>query len=246
MIRRIWSGMTYLRSAWILCGEMRLRWVLFVPMLLNMVLGFLLLRYGLTGAVSHRLIDALAASANPITIFIFTIIVRFVDILVVVLVTYTAVRFGAILASPLYGFIAVRICDSLLPGQAIPMRSWWGDVRAAISYELKKIGLNVCFAGIALLLPFIPVFGPFIDVGWSMSVSMIIMCLDLTDASYSRRGQTLRARAVELLGVWPEALGFALIALPLVSIPVLNLLTLPWCCAAGMYLATEAHKRAAV
>lgn len=246
MLGRIWIGMSFLRRAWILCGELKIRWLLAVPIALNVVLVFLLFRYGLTGTLSRAVIDLIAAQVSTNTTVILTIVSRFVDILIVVLVTYTAVRFGAIVASPVYGVIAERVSDALLPGQNTPTRSWAADIWAAIGYESKKFVLSIAGAVIALFVSFIPLIGPSFNLGWSLFVAMTIVCLDFTDASYSRRGQSIRARLRELTHVVPEALGFALLALPLVSIPIVNLFTLPWCCAAGMYLATEAHRRAEV
>jgi CysZ protein len=244
MLARIWTGMTYLRRAWVLCGELKMRWLLAVPMVLNVALVFLLFRYGLMGAISRAVIDIIAEQVSTTATVLLTIVTRFVDILIVVLVTYTAVRFSAIIASPVYGVIAERVSDALLPGQTFPTRSWAADIMAAIGYESKKFILTLVGAGIALVVSFIPLFGPTLNVSWSIAVALTFVCFDFTDASFSRRGQNIRTRARELSRVLPEALGFAVIALPLVSIPILNLFTLPWCCAAGMYLATEAHRRA--
>ena len=246
MLQRFWNGMNYVRQAWTLCGSIGIRWMLFIPIVVNISLGFLLFRYGLTGEISRRIVDSLAQSASPTAMVIITLLSRFLDVIVFILVTYTAVRFGTVIASPLYGAIAERVCDTLLPDQDLPSRSWWADVAAAMGYEAKKIGLNVAFAVTALILSVVPVVGAVVDVAWTIAIALIFVCLDLTDASYSRRRQTFRRRGSELLKVFPEALGFALVVLPLVSIPIVNMFTVPWCCAAGMFLATEAHKRASI
>ena len=246
MLQRFWNGMQYVPHAWKLCGSIGIRWMLFIPIIVNISLGFLLLRYGLTGEVSRRIVDSLAQNASPGIMVFVALLARFLDVVVFILVTYTAVRFGTVIASPLYGAIAERVCDTLLPDQDLPSRSWWGDVTAAIGYEIKKIGLNIGFAIITLILSLVPVVGVIIDVGWTIGIAMIFVCLDVTDASYSRRGQTFRQRAAELKHVLPEAIGFVVVALPMVSVPVVNMFTVPWCCAAGMFLATEAHKRASI
>lgn len=244
MLTRFLSGTRYIRNAWHLCGTLGIRWMLFIPILLNGILGYLLLRYGLTGEVSRRIVDAIALRASPEATIAVTILARFVDVVVVIVTTYTAVRFGTVIASPLYGAIAERVCDAILPNQHLPTRSWLADIGAAIGYEAKKLVMNVACAAIAVMLPFIPVIGPVINVFWSITIALMFMCLDFTDASYSRRRQSLRQRGAELTQVLPEAVGFAVVALPFVSIPIVNLVTVPLCCAAGMFLATEAHRRA--
>ena len=244
MLTRFFSGTRYIRNAWHLCGTLGIRWMLFIPILLNGILGYLLFRYGLTGEVSRRIVDAIAERASPSATVAVTLLARLADIVVVLIAAYTAVRFGTIIASPLYGAIAERVCDTLLPNQQLPTRSWLADIGAAIGYEAKKLIINITCAVIALGLPFIPVIGPLINVFWSVTIALLFVCLDFTDASYSRRRQSLRQRGAELRQVLPEALGFAVVALPFVSIPIMNLVTVPLCCAAGMYLATEAHRRA--
>lgn len=245
MVRRFLTGMGFLAAAWGVCKRAGVRWLLFVPMLLNITFVALLWRYGLTGVLSHMLIDHLAQSTPPAYTAVLTIVSRFVDLIVFVLASYVTLRFGAVLCSPLYGALAERVALVLPGAEQLPRRSAWQDLVAAIGYEWKKLLMNGAFAFAAVLLAVIPGVGVVIDLGWSVLVGVFFVCLDYTDASFSRRGQSIRSRLKDLGQVMPEALGFALVALPLLSVPGLNLLTMPLCVAAGMLLAAEAHARAA-
>lgn len=245
MIRRFFHGMGFLLAAWGACRQARVRWLLFVPMLVNFACVAVLFRYGLTGVLSRWAVNQLALTLSPAYTAVVTIVARFVDIVVFVFVTYIALRFGAVLCSPLYGHIAEKVAGVTPGTHELPTRTAWADFVAALGYEWKKLGLSVLFAGSALLLAAIPGLGVVIDVAWGTLVGLVFVCLDYTDASFSRRRQTIRSRARELLAVFPEALGFALVALPLVSIPVVNLIAMPLCAAAGMLLAATAHNRAA-
>jgi CysZ protein len=216
--------------------------LLFVPILVNLTFVTLLWRYGLTGVASRWVIDQLALQLPPAWTALVTIVSRFVDIVVFVLASYVALRFGAVLASPLYGHIAERVALVLPDTGNLPQRTAWADFGAALQYEWKKLLISLCFAVGGLLLALIPGVGIVVDVGWSIVVGMFFVSLDYTDAWYSRRGYTIRQRLAELRGVTPEVLGFVTVAWPLLSLPGVNLLAMPLCAAAGMLVAAAAQR----
>jgi CysZ protein len=148
------------------------------------------------------------------------------------------VQFGAILGAPWYGNLTEQI-EHLRLGQLPVATPSLGralqDIWRAIAFQLKKLVLMVAIAIPLFLLNFVPL--PFVmqgisGMGWLLLAATLVG-LDFLDAPLERRRLSFRTK-VGLFGRnLPASASFSLVCLGLVSIPLLNLLAVPLCVAAG-------------
>jgi CysZ protein len=163
------------------------------------------------------------------------------------------VQFGAILGAPWYGNLTEQIEHlrmGQLPVAEMSLSRALQDIWRAIAFQLKKLILTVAIAIPLFLLNFIPlpvVMQSISGIGWLMLAALLVG-LDFLDPPLERRRLNFRTK----LGLFgrnlPASTSFSLVCLGLVSIPLLNLLAVPLCVAAGTlfscdrilpYLSTE-------
>jgi CysZ protein len=88
--------------------------------------------------------------------------------------------------------------------------------------------------GIGLLLvSLMPGIGTIIASVGGISLAALIVCLDFLDAPLERRRLSFREKLNLVFKSLPGSASFSLVCLGLVSIPLLNLLTIPLCVASG-------------
>jgi CysZ protein len=164
-------------------------------------------------------------------------ILRLILVLVLLLVTgFIFLQFGVLLGAPWYGKLSEEL-EMLRLGKLPPMESSLGstlrDVGRAILYELKKLVLLIGIGLPLLLFNILPGVGAAIASVGYITLTATIVCLDFFDSALERR----RLRFRQKLGVvWrslPGSAGFGLVCLALVSVPLINLLAIPVCVAAG-------------
>lgn len=147
-------------------------------------------------------------------------------------------QFGSILGAPFYGQLTEKL-ESLYLGpdgatpQALDSGNALQDIWRAILFELKKLLLIVGGGGLLFFANFVPGFGPLITTGGSLSLAVMLVCLDMLDAPLERRRLGFRQKLSIILRCLPASGSFGLICLGLVSIPLMNLLAIPLCVSAG-------------
>jgi CysZ protein len=161
-------------------------------------------------------------------------VLRLLLILGLLIVTgFVLTQFGVLLGSPWYGQLSEQL-EKIRTGKIeIIEVGFFSELGRAILYELKKL---VLIGGVGLLLlsfNFLPGIGTLgITIGWFVLTATII-CLDFFDAPLERR----RLRFCSKLGIvfrsLPASGSFSLVCLGLISIPLLNLFTIPLCVASG-------------
>jgi CysZ protein len=107
------------------------------------------------------------------------------------------------------------------------------DIWRAILFELKKIFLTIVIASPLLLANFIPGIGTIFAAVGGFCLTLTIVCLDFLDAPLERRRLSFRKKLTMIWHSFPASGGFGLVCLGLISIPLLNLITIPLCVAAG-------------
>jgi CysZ protein len=164
-------------------------------------------------------------------------ILRLILVLLLLLVTgFIFLQFGVLLGAPWYGKLSEEL-ELLRLGKLPPMEANLGsavrDVGRAILYELKKLVLLIGVGLPLLLFNLLPGVGTAIASVGYITLTATIVCLDFFDSAVERR----RLRFRQKLGVvWrslPASAGFGLVCLALVSVPLINLLAIPVCVAAG-------------
>jgi CysZ protein len=150
---------------------------------------------------------------------------------------FVLVRFGVVLGAPWYSQLSAQL-ELLRLGQAPPeagagFATALRDLGRALAFELKKL-LLVAVIGLALLLlNLVPVVGTLIgSAGW-IALGATIACLDFFDYPLERRLLSFRGKLGVIRKAMPASAGFGLICLGLVSIPFVNLLSIPLCVVAG-------------
>ncbi|MBE9141863.1 EI24 domain-containing protein [Planktothrix mougeotii] len=153
------------------------------------------------------------------------------------IIGFLLLQFGGILGAPWYGQLSEKVEElqtgqpAVLPPQTLT--SSIQDIGRAILYELKKIGLQILIGFPLLLLNFIPGFGTLLFTIGGIALASTIVCLDFLDSPMERRRFRFRDKLKMILRTFPASGSFALVCFGLVVIPLLNLLAIPVCIAAG-------------
>ena len=143
------------------------------------------------------------------------------------------VQFGVLLGAPWYGQLSEQL-EKLRTGQVhIIEVGIVRDIGRAILYELKKLVLVAGVGIILLLLNLVPGVGTLAATIGGFALAVTIVCLDFLDAALERRRLRFREKLSIVYRSLPASASFGLVCLGLVSIPLLNLLTIPLCVASG-------------
>ncbi|MGL6337576.1 MAG: EI24 domain-containing protein, partial [Waterburya sp.] len=84
-----------------------------------------------------------------------------------------------------------------------------------------------------LVINFFPGVGTLISTIGSLILTTTIVCLDFFDSCLERRRLQFRQKLSIVLKSLPASGSFGLICLGLISIPLVNLITIPLCVASG-------------
>jgi CysZ protein len=220
-----------------------------VPILVNVVIGILLyaglLVFGwdivtnLTVSLTNRLDNFIANLPAWLSVLDYLMVgINFLLhlLLVVGLLIITGfllVQFGVLLGAPWYGQLSEQL-EKLRTGQIHTVEvGIVRDIGRALLFELKKL---VLVAGIGiplLLLNFVPGIGTLVATIGGIMLAATLVCLDFLDAPLERRRLRFRDKLGIVFKSLPATASFSLVCLGLVSIPLLNLLTIPVCVASG-------------
>ncbi len=146
------------------------------------------------------------------------------------------VQFGAILGAPWYGNLAEQVeraRTGKLPTRALTLPHAMEDIGRAIGFQLKKLVLLAGLGIPLLLLNLVPGLGSAIASGSGLALAALLVGLDFLDPSLERRRLSFRSKLGALARSLPSSATFCLSCLWLVSIPLLNLVTVPLCIVAG-------------
>ncbi|WAL60787.1 EI24 domain-containing protein [Thermocoleostomius sinensis] len=154
--------------------------------------------------------------------------------LVLLFVTgFIFLQFGVLLGAPWYGKLSEEI-EMLRTGQMVLIEvNPAVEIGRAVFYELRKLGLTI---GIGLPILLLGLFlGPGTGVATigGITLASMITCLDFLDAAVERRRPSFRQKLGVVFRSLPASASFGLVCLGLVSIPLVNLLAIPVCVAAG-------------
>jgi CysZ protein len=147
------------------------------------------------------------------------------------------VRFGVILGAPWYDALSLRV-ERLRKGEAPPggeggLLGALRDVVRQIGNETQKVGFAVGLGLLLLVLSIIPGLGTLLATVGGITLGATIACLDFLDPPLSRRRLGFREKLGVVRRALPGSAGFGLVCLALVSIPFVNLFSIPVCIVAG-------------
>ena len=244
------TGATYpLQTLFLFWRKPNLWGYLLVPILLNIVIaillyaGLLFFGWDFLGQVLNYLsnwLDNLQANLPAWLGFLDYLIVglsfllRFILVIVLSIVTgFLLVQFGTLLGAPWYGKLSEKLEEIRTGRLEVVEVGAVRDIWRAIAFELKKLVLTITIGIPLLLCNLIPGFGTIIASVGSLTLTATIVCLDFFDGFLERRRLRFRAKLKIVWGSLPASGSFSLICLFLISIPLLNLFTVPLCVASG-------------
>lgn len=243
-------GASYpLRTVKLFARNPQLLQYLAIPMLVNLVLGVgiyaLSLRWAwrtatngyvwLEGTLSQAIarlpnwLQWLNYGADVLGVIVGVIFIIFVFILV----GFILMQFGVILGAPWYGKLSEKLEKLRTNSLEIVEVGFFRDIARAILFELKKLALILCISPLLFAINFLPAIGTVISSVGGITLTSTIVCLDFFDSPLERRRFTFRQKLKLVYGAFPASGGFGLICLALISLPLLNLLTIPICVASG-------------
>jgi CysZ protein len=220
-----------------------------VPILLNVIVGVALyaglLFFGwdsvthLMDSLAHWVDSLIATLPRWLGILDYLIIgfawlLRLLLVLCLLLFTgFLLVQFGVLLGAPWYGQLSEQL-EELCTGQLhIVEVGIVRDIGRAILFELKKLVLAAGVGIVLLLLNFLPGIGTLAATVGGFALATTIVCLDFLDAPSERRRLRFREKLRIVFRSLPASASFGLVCFGLVSVPLLNLLTIPLCVASG-------------
>jgi CysZ protein len=165
---------------------------------------------------------------------VFVWLLRLLLIGVLFLITgFILLQFGVFLGAPWYGKLSEEI-EKLQTGAVFLIEVNPAiEIARAISYELKKLCLTVGIGLVLVLLNFFVGPGTAMAMIGGVALASMIACMDFLDAAVERRRPRFRQKLAIVFRTLPGSASFGLVCLGLVSIPFVNLLSIPVCVAAG-------------
>lgn len=154
-------------------------------------------------------------------------------IIALIVTGFVLAQFGVLLGAPWYGQLSEQL-EKIRTGKVeIVEVSIIRDIGRAILYELKKLVL-MAIVGLPLgIISFFPGLGTTIfTIGWFILTTAIVG-LDFIDSALERRRFKFRRKLKILFSSLPASGSFALVCVFLISIPLVNLVTIPLCVASG-------------
>lgn len=247
------EGALYPLRALIAIARNRKLWgYILVPILVNIVVG-VGLYVGLLLPGLNFVGDLVASLSTQIDSFVATLpdwlsalaivsnllgwLLRILLVVVLLVVTgFLLVQFGVILGSPWYGQLSEQL-EQLRIGKQPTFEGGIGaifqDIWRALMFEVKKLILALGLSLILLLLNVVPVLGAIAASIGGIAIAATIVCLDFLDAPLERRRLRFRDKLKIAFGSLPASATFALVCLGLVSIPIVNFVTIPLCVSGG-------------
>lgn len=158
-------------------------------------------------------------------------------VLLLVVTGFAIAQFGTLLGAPWYGQLAERIEIDRLGKENLPQPEGplaiVRDISRALLFEVKKIFLALSLIVIFFIIGNVPVAGAIVAGTGGLITSTLITCLDFLDAPLERRRLRFRDKLGTVIVHLPATAGFGLVCLFAVSIPIVNLVSVPVCVTAG-------------
>lgn len=222
---------------------------LIIPIILNIILAITIYAWSLYWGwqLVQATFNYLSQWLNPIlinlppwlTVLNYLIIslgflVQILLIVILLVITgFIFVQFGVLLGSPWYGKLSEKLEQIKTGNIEIIEVGIIRDIWRAILFELKKFILFILVGSICFLLKFLPIIGTFLaTIGW-ITITATLIGIDFLDAPLERRRFSFRRKLAIILTSLPASAGFSLVCLGLISIPLVNLITIPFCVASG-------------
>lgn len=206
-----------------------------VPVLVNLVVATLL--YGGLLFLGLRWVDANVGAASGATAILAALLRVVLIIGLLIVIGFVLVRFGVVLGSPWYSQLSERLerqaTGAAPPAAPLTVGGITYDLWRALAFEAKKLLLVIAIGLPLLLINLVPGAGQVAGTLGGFALGALIACLDFFDGPLERRRLRFRAKLQHVRATMPASLGFGLVCFGLISIPLVNLFSIPVCVAAG-------------
>lgn len=223
------------RGGALLRAHPELRRLALVPILLNLVVAAILY-VGLL-LVVRRILDGVITDQGALGAALAAVVFVLVALLGLVVVGFLLVRVGVVLGSPWYGRLSEEV-ERIVTGSAPPAEPFTlaglaRDLGRAIAFELRKLAIVLPLALLLLLVQLLPVAGQAVGIVGGFLLTAFVACLDFFDGPQERRRAAFGSKLRFVRASAPGSAGFGLVCAALLAVPVLNLVWIPVCVAAG-------------
>ncbi len=234
--RGLVAGVTYpFRAAGVLSRTPRLRGYVLIPILVNFVVS-ITLYLGLLIAGFHGIDTIIANLVLPsgVALSVYWLLRLLLGLVLFMVTGFLLVQFGVLLGAPWYGMLSEQL-ERVRTGESPPAVDGgiFTDTVRSLTYELKKLLIFVSVGLVLFVLGFVPPVGPVLASVGGIALSATLLCLDFFDPPLERRRLSFRTKLAMVGYSLPASATFGLVCLLLVSIPIINLLTIPLCVTAG-------------
>ncbi|MBE9195157.1 EI24 domain-containing protein [Synechocystis sp. LEGE 06083] len=250
------QGLAYpLRTFKILRQSPELAIYIIIPLIINISLGILLywqlLNFGNDSVdilrsyaqqwveILEQRIPEIVPYILPVLQVIFFLYIWLVRLLLLIIAGFLLSQVGGLLGSPWYGRLSEELEKKLLGKLTVQEVGMLQEVKRALAFELKKLVLLIIFTAVGFASNLIPAFGTPVATIVGISSTSLLTCIDFFDPPLERRRLKFRRKLLIIFQCLPLSAGFALASLIWVSIPLVNLVTIPFCVTAGTLFFSE-------
>ena len=162
------------------------------------------------------------------------VVLRLLLVIILLIATgFLLTQFGVLLGAPWYGQLSEQLEKHRTGKVELIELNLVSDLSRAILYELKKLVL-IALVGVPLLLiNLLPGIGTIVSSIGSLILTTTIVAMDFLDSCLERRRLKFRQKLKTVFKCLPASGSFGLVCLGLISIPLVNLVTIPLCVASG-------------
>ncbi|MEB3192836.1 MAG: EI24 domain-containing protein [Snowella sp.] len=244
------TGLGYpLRTFKLLRQNPQLLTYIIIPLIINIILGSLL--YWQFWNLGNASVDILRFYGQqwldqitlqipqiipyllPLLKGVFWLIIWLWRFILLILTGFLLSQVGGILGSPWYGQLSEKLEKKLLGKLSIQEVGLLKDIQRAIAFELKKLVILIGVGLVCFSLNFFPGIGTIIATAIGISSAATLTCLDFFDPPLERRRLRFRQKLAMIGKSLPSSAGFGLASLLWISIPLVNLVTIPLSVTAG-------------
>ena len=168
-----------------------------------------------------------------LTVGLIAIIRSLLVVILLIATGFILTQFGVLLGAPWYGQLSEQLEKYRTGKVELIELDLASDLGRAILYELKKLVLIAAVGIPLLLINFFPGIGTIISGVGSFILTTTIVSLDFLDSCLERRRLKFRQKLGIVYKSLPASGSFGLVCLGLISIPLVNLITIPLCVASG-------------
>jgi CysZ protein len=167
-------------------------------------------------------------------------------ILLFMIMGFVFLQLGVIIGAPWYGKLSEALEQNYTGNLEIIEVGIIKDISRAILFEIKKLFLMIGVSIPLFLTNFIPGVGTVFSTVGGFILTGTIICLDFFDSPLERRRLKFRSKLGFIFRALPASATFSSVCLILISIPFLNLITIPLCVASGTLFFCELTQKTSI